>query len=120
MLYVAFGFIAGMVSGLFGVGGGIILVPLFIAFLKYTPHQSVSLSLIAISFPVFIVSLWKHYQAQHWHLEMIKWGALVAVGMVAGGYFGANISTKLSTLALKKSFAILLVFVAVKLWLDKK
>lgn len=120
MIYIFFGILAGILSGLFGVGGGIILVPLFVTFLHYTAHQSVSLSLIAMSFPVFIFSLWKHYQAAHWDLSMLKWGALLAVGMIIGGFIGAIISSKVSSLVLKRSFAFLLIFVAAKLFFDKK
>lgn len=120
MIYLAFGLLAGTFSGLFGIGGGVILVPLFISILSYTPHQAVSLSLMAMSLPVFAISLWKHYQVGHWSFDMIKWGVLVALGMLFGGLFGATISSKLSSLLLKRSFAVLLVLVAVKLWFEKK
>lgn len=120
MLYLAFGLTAGIFSGLFGVGGGIILVPLFMTFLHYEAHRAVSLSLIAISFPVFLFSLWKHYHAGHWGFDMVKLGAMAAMGMILGGFIGATISTKMTSLMLKKSFAIVLVFVAIKLWMDKK
>jgi uncharacterized membrane protein YfcA len=120
MIYVLFGLTAGIFSGLFGVGGGIILVPLFITFLSYNSHKAVSLSLIAMSFPVFLFSLWKHYQAGHWGFDMVKLGAMAAMGMVMGGFIGATISTKITSLMLKKSFAVVLVFVAMKLWMDKK
>lgn len=120
LIYVLFGILAGILSGLFGVGGGVIMVPLFMHFLSYNTHQAVSLSLISMSFPVFILSLVKHYKAQHWSLDMLKWGGLVAVGIVIGSIIGATISSKVSSLVLKRGFAVLLVFVAVKLWLDKK
>jgi len=120
MIYTLFGLTAGIFSGLFGVGGGIILVPLFITFLNYNSHKAVSLSLIAMSFPVFLFSLWKHYHAGHWGLDMVKWGAFAALGMVVGGFIGATLSTKMTSLMLKKSFATVLVFVAVKLWMEKK
>lgn len=120
LLYIFFGILAGILSGMFGVGGGIILIPLFIHVLSYNMHQAVSLSLISMSFPVFIISLMKHYKAQHWTLDMLKWGGLVAVGMLVGSLIGAVISSKVSTIVLKRGFAFLLIFVAVKLWLDKK
>ena len=120
MYYIFFGLLAGLLSGLFGIGGGIILVPLFIGVLAYSPHQAISLSLITMTFPVFIVSLWRHYQAGNWTTDMIKLGLLVAIGMVIGGYFGATISSKFSSIILRRSFAVLIVFVAVQLWMGKK
>src|ERR1044071_8978369 len=81
---ILIGLAAGMLSGLVGVGGGIIMVPALVFFMKYTQHQAQGTSLAVLTLPVVIFgSLYYYHQCQ-------KMGTpvdLKIVGLVCAGFF---------------------------------
>lgn len=111
------GLSAGVLSGLVGVGGGIIMVPALIFFLGYTQHQAQGTSLGVLTLPVVIIaSLYYYHQCQKLGTPMdLKVIGLLAIGFVAGGYFGSKIALSLNTEMLKKVFAIVLFYTAIKM-----
>ena len=111
------GLSAGILSGLVGVGGGIILVPALIFFLNYTQHQAQGTSLGVLTFPVVILAFLKYYAdcRQMGNPIDMKVIAILAVAFIVGGYFGSRIALKVEEDLLKKIFAVILLFTAVKL-----
>jgi len=111
------GVAAGMLSGLVGVGGGIIMVPALIFFLNYNQHQAQGTSLGVLTLPVVIIaSLYYYYQCKKMGTPMdLKIIGLLAVGFVAGAYFGSKMAISLPTETLKKIFAIILFYTAIKM-----
>ncbi len=111
------GLAAGMLSGLVGVGGGIIMVPALIFFLNYTQHQAQGTSLGVLTLPVVIIaSLYYYHQCKKMGTPMdLKVIGLLAVGFVAGAYFGSKLALSLPTETLKKIFAIILFYTAIKM-----
>ncbi len=111
------GVAAGMLSGLVGVGGGIIMVPALIFFLNYNQHQAQGTSLGVLTLPVVIIaSLYYYHQCKKMGTPMdLKVIGLLAVGFVAGAYFGSKMAISLPTETLKKIFAIILFYTAVKM-----
>ncbi len=111
------GLTAGILSGLVGIGGGIILVPAMVFFLNYTQHQSQGMSLGVLVFPVVILGFLKYYH------ECAKAGtpidfkviAILAIGFVVGSYLGSTIALKLDKEVLKKIFAVVLFYTAIKM-----
>ena len=114
---IIIGLAAGILSGLVGVGGGIILVPALVFFLGYTQHQAQGTSLGVLTFPVVILGFLYYYN------EMKKAGTpldmkvigLLAAAFVVGGYFGSHIAAKIDKELLKKIFAAILLYTAVKM-----
>ncbi|MFT3677148.1 MAG: sulfite exporter TauE/SafE family protein [Chitinophagaceae bacterium] len=111
------GFSAGLLSGLIGVGGGIILVPAMVFFLGYTQYQAQGTSLGVLSFPVVILAFLNYYAAgkangQPVDLKVI---GLLAIAFFAGGYFGSAWALRINQEMLKKLFAFILLFSAIKL-----
>ncbi|MDR1696245.1 MAG: sulfite exporter TauE/SafE family protein [Endomicrobium sp.] len=108
------GLAGGILSGLMGVGGGIVLIPLMVIFLKMTQHQAqgASLAIIMLSFVSMIVYYKKGY---------VNPGiaALIGVGFIAGGLIGAYFATSLPEHVLKKCFAVLLFVAAFKMMFIK-
>ncbi|MCL2390195.1 MAG: sulfite exporter TauE/SafE family protein [Endomicrobia bacterium] len=104
------GLAGGILSGLMGVGGGIVLIPLMIIFLKMTQHQAqgTSLAIIMLSF----VSMMVYYKKGHVNLGI---AALIGVGFIVGGLIGAYFATSLPEHVLKKCFAVFLLIVAFKM-----
>jgi uncharacterized protein len=111
------GLAAGMLSGLVGVGGGIIMVPALVWFLSYTQHQAQGTSLGVLTFPVILLAFLKYYKdcaamGQPLDFKVI---ALLGAGFIVGSYFGSSIALKIDEKLLKKIFAIILFYSAFKM-----
>jgi uncharacterized membrane protein YfcA len=111
------GLAAGVLSGLVGVGGGIIMVPALVFFMSYTQHQAQGTSLGVLTLPVVIIaSLYYYQQCQKLGTPMdLRVIGLLAIGFVVGGYFGSKLALSLNTEILKKIFAIVLFYTAIKM-----
>jgi uncharacterized membrane protein YfcA len=111
------GLAAGMLSGLVGVGGGIIMVPALVFFMNYTQHQAQGSSLAVLTLPVVIIaSISYYYQCQKLGTPIdLKVVGLLAVGFLVGGYFGSKIALAVNQDVLKKIFAIILFYTAIKM-----
>lgn len=114
---IIIGIAAGMLSGLVGVGGGIIMVPALVFFLNYNQHQAQGTSLGVLTLPVVITaSLYYYYQCKNMGAPMdLKVIGLLAVGFVAGAYFGSKLAISLPTGTLKKIFAVVLFYTGAKM-----
>jgi uncharacterized protein len=114
LLLLAIGLGAGVLSGVFGIGGGIVIVPALIYFAKMTPQQAAGTSLAALVLPLgAAVGAATYYRAGHLQL---KDGLLIALGMALGAFLGAWVSTNMDATMLRKAFAVLMALMAVKLW----
>lgn len=111
------GIAAGMLSGLVGVGGGIIMVPALVFFLNYNQHQAQGTSLGVLTLPVVIIaSLYYYHHCKKMGTPMdLRIIGLLAIGFVAGAYFGSKLAISLPTAALKKIFAIILFYTGIKM-----
>ena len=105
------GLMGGVASGLFGVGGGIVMVPAMVFLLKMPIHHAVGTSL-AVIIPTALMGSWKHHQ--HGNVE---WGtALSLIPMaVVGGYLGAWLANELHPNMLKRLFGGFLMLVRARL-----
>ena len=117
IMIIIIGLAAGVLSGLVGVGGGIIMVPALVLFMHYNQHQAQGTSLAVLTLPVVVLGFLKYYY------ECKKMGApidlrvvgLLAIGFVAGAYAGSHLAVKIEKEALKKIFAVVLLYTAVKM-----
>lgn len=106
------GFVAGLAGGLFGVGGGVILVPLLAAWFAATPHQANGTSLATIA-ATAIAGLAVY--AAHGHVDWPT-AALIALGSVPAARWGAQLAARSSRLLLLRVFAAFLLIVAARLF----
>ncbi len=113
MDYVWFGLIgafAGMLAGLFGVGGGIIMVPAMVLALGYPQHKAQGTSLAVLSLPVVALAAYQYYKQGN--VEIV--GSLVmGAFLVAGGFVGSRLALGLDPILMRKAFAVFLAAVAV-------
>jgi hypothetical protein len=116
ILYIIIGLAAGVLSGLFGIGGGVVIVPALLFFAEMTPLAATGTSLGALLLPVGALGAWTYYRAGN--LDM-RASALIAVGLFLGAYFGARLAQELTPVQLKRAFAIFLVLIAVRIWTAK-
>ena len=103
---IILGLIAGIICGLFGTGGGMILVPAFIYMLKIEPKKARATSLLCMLVMVIISSIF-YYKNNY-----IDWkvGLLCAMGGIAGGYIGAIILKKVPDYILKIAFTVFITY----------
>ncbi len=111
------GLVAGILSGLVGVGGGIILVPALVYFLHYNQHQAQGTSLGVLSIPVTILAFITYYNNCREINTPIEFKVIgiIAAGFIVGGYFGSKIAVRIDEEMLKKIFAVILFYTAIKL-----
>jgi uncharacterized membrane protein YfcA len=119
LAFLIVGLGTGICSGIFGIGGGIIMVPILVIFFGYQQHTATGTSLVAMLLPVGLLGVINYYNAGKLSSDNIKAGLIVAVGLFVGTYLGSLIALPLSESLLKKGFAVLLLAVAVKLWFSK-
>ncbi|MDT9546430.1 MAG: sulfite exporter TauE/SafE family protein [Chlorobium sp.] len=107
---------AGILSGMFGIGGGVIIVPALVLLLGMTQHTANATSLVALLLPVGILGVLEYYKAGRISMDNVWLGLILAVGLFGGAYFGAKIATHISGGVLRKAFAVFTGIVALRLW----
>lgn len=109
-MYFLVGVGAGVFAGLFGKGGGLVIVPLLIGVFHYDPKTAAATSLAALQLPVGLPSVLIYAHAGHLNLA---YAGLLALGILGGAFFGSKLGVKLPAAMFKKVFAVFLLVVAV-------
>ena len=116
IILIVIGLLAGILSGLVGVGGGILMIPLLIIFLGLTQHQAQGTALIAMLPPIGILAAMNYYKE-----GFVKWeyAAVMALTFVVGGYFGSKLSINLPDQTVRRMFGVIMLIGAIKLIFSK-
>jgi uncharacterized membrane protein YfcA len=118
LILVFIGIAAGMMAGLIGVGGGIIIVPSLVYFLSFSQKSAQGTSLGLLLLPVGILAVLQYYKQGYVDIKIV---GILALGFLAGSYFGSKIALSLPQETVKKIFAIILLMIGFKmLFIDKK
>ncbi len=112
ILVALLGLVAGVVSGLFGVGGAIVIIPGLVLIAKLSQHTAHGTSLAALLLPVGILGALEYYKRGQIN---IAYAAVVAVGLLIGAYFGAKLAGTMSDVMLRRAFGVFLLLVSVRL-----
>jgi hypothetical protein len=110
------GLVVGIISGVVGIGGGILFVPALIWLLGMDQHKAQGTSLGALLAPVGIFAFMEYYRKGNADLRV---GLLLAAGFLLGGYFGAVIAQYIPELWLRRIFAIALLAVGGRMWFSR-
>ena len=102
-----------MLSGVFGIGGGVVVVPGLVILLGYGQKTATGTSLLALLLPVGILAAISYARAGHVNVRV---GMLVALGIFLGTFTGAKFALGQSETFLRRGFALLLVALAVRLF----
>lgn len=97
--------VVGIFAGLFGIGGGVLLVPLLALFLHYEQHRAQGTSLVAVVPPTGLLAFLVYYRA---HEVDVKAGLLLIPGIFLGGWVGGKLAAKLSPHRMRRVFAAML------------
>jgi uncharacterized membrane protein YfcA len=98
---LALGLVAGVLSGMFGIGGGLIIVPALIVGFGFAPKVATGTSLFALMWPVGLLGV-----LEYWRREELRVmpGLLIALGLFAGAYFGARLTGGVSDVTMKRLY----------------
>ncbi len=111
------GLAAGIASGFFGIGGGIVIVPMLAFFMGYGIQQAAATSLAALLLPVGALGVLAYWKAGILTQNSLIVALWIATGLFLGVFAGAKIAMQISTVWLSRAFAIFLVFIAARIWL---
>lgn len=110
------GLAAGILSGMVGVGGGIIIVPCLVYFLGYSQLMAQGTSLAVLLLPAGIFAVMNYYKGGYVNIYSTL---LIALTFTIGGYVGSKISISLDQATVKKVFAAMLMLVSLKMFFGK-
>ena len=113
LVALALGLVAGLLSGVFGIGGGVVIVPGLVLLLGMTQKTATGTSLLALLLPVGTFAVVSYARAGH---VDVRAGLVVAAGVFLGTYAGARFALGQSEATLRRAFAVLLVAVAARLF----
>jgi uncharacterized membrane protein YfcA len=112
MLLVIIGFAAGILSGLVGIGGGIIIVPALIFILGFTQQQAQGTSLGLLLLPVGILAVINYYNKGYIDVKVV---GVMSLAFVLGGWVGSKLALQLSQETVRRIFAVVLFYTAFKM-----
>jgi uncharacterized membrane protein YfcA len=117
LLLILIGLAAGFLSGLIGIGGGVLIVPALVMLLGITQKQAQGTSLGILLLPVGILAVMQYYKQGYLDIRLV---IIVSLGFVIGGFLGSKLAVSLSDARMKKIFAIVMMLIAIKmLFFDK-
>lgn len=116
IILLLIGLFAGFISGTFGVGGGIIIIPALVFLLGLSQHQAQGTSLAMMIAPIGIFAVINYYKSGYIN---IKFAIVLMIAFVAGAYLGSLSAINISSLWLKRMFGILIIVVGLRMILSR-
>ncbi len=114
---LAVGFVAGILSGMFGIGGGLVIVPALVILFGLEQRTATGTSLFALIWPVGLLGVLNYWKAGN----MDPWrGFWIALGLLPGAYFGSKITLALPDTTNKRIYAVFLLVVGTYFLLTTK
>ncbi|OGW61169.1 MAG: permease [Nitrospirae bacterium RIFCSPHIGHO2_01_FULL_66_17] len=110
--YLLLGLVAGVMSGLIGIGGGIVIVPVLVFLFGFSQHLAQGTTLAMMVPPIGILAAWMYFKEGYVDLSV---AAVLCVGFFFGGWLGAKVATGLSSAVLERVFGVALLAVSIKM-----
>ena len=116
VLYVILGVVAGICGGMFGIGGGAIIIPALVFMFGLTQHQAQGTTLAILVPPIGLLAAMRYYQSGNVKLSI---AVFVCIGFFIGGLIGANMVQNISDLLLKRMFGVFFLLISLQMILSK-
>lgn len=116
VVYLLIGAVAGILSGLFGIGGGIIIIPALVFLQGFSQIKAQGTSLVALLPPVGILAFLEYYKRGYTDVYA---GIVICIAMIICAKFGAQFANMLPMDILRKAFGIFVILVGIKTYLGK-
>ncbi len=114
--YITLGLTTGIISGIVGIGGGIIIIPALVFLFGFTQHQAQGTTLAILVPPIGLMAAYTYYQSGYVNLNV---ALFICIGFFIGGFAGSKIAVSLSNQVLEKIFGSILVIVGLYMWIKK-
>lgn len=109
LLLIAIGLIAGIFSGMIGLGGALIIIPGLVLLIGMSQHQAQGTSLAVMLPPIGILAAYNYHRAGHLNL---KFALIIAAAFIIGAYWGSGIALQIPVHTLRKIFGFVLAGIA--------
>jgi len=116
LLYIVLGLVAGALSGLLGIGGGIIIIPIMVLLFGMSQHQAQGTTLALMVPPIGLLAAWMYWKQG---FVDIKMAMFVCLGFFVGGLLGAKFAVNIPDLILKRIFGAVLFLISIKMIFGK-
>ncbi len=116
LLFVILGVTAGILSGLVGVGGGVVIVPLLIFLFGFSQHEAQGTTLALLVPPIGLPAAWTYYKGGYVNFEV---ALLICAGFFLGGLLGAKWALGISSVALERIFGVAMLLISLKMLFAK-
>jgi hypothetical protein len=116
ILYILLGLLTGVSSGMFGLGGGIIIIPALVFLFGFSQHQAQGTTLALMVPPIGLLAAWQYYRQGYVDLKI---AAFVCLGFFFGGLLGAKLVVGLPESLLRRLFGVALFMISIKMILTK-
>jgi hypothetical protein len=116
-VYVVLGLLAGILSGLFGIGGGVIMVIGMVSLMKLPFPTATGTSLAAMLLPVGALGALEYYRRGH---VDVRAALLLAVGLTLGAWVGARLAQQAAPATVQRLFAVFLLIIAARMWVTAR
>ncbi len=112
LILLVIGLAAGFLSGMAGVGGGIIIVPALVYFLGFNQHSAQGTTLFMFLFPIGLLGVMHYYKTDH-----VDWraGLIMCSTFIVGIYFSSKLAVSIDQATIKKIFGALIIIMGVKM-----
>lgn len=112
LILLAVGLAAGFLSGMVGIGGGIIIVPVLVYFLGFTQHQAQGTALFMFLLPIGILGVMNYHKQGY---VDYKTALIICSTFVFGSYFGSKLSISLDQKTVKQIFGAIIILLGAKM-----
>ena len=112
VLFIVLGLVAGALSGLIGIGGGVIIVPALLFIFGFSQHQAQGTTLALLVPPIGILAAWTYYRNGFidFHAALF-----IGIGFLVGSFLGAKAATSVSNIVLERIFGVSLLLISLKM-----
>ena len=115
-LYLILGLGVGTISGIIGIGGGVLFTPALVFLFGFSQLRAQGTTTALLVPPIGLLAAWTYYQSGNVNL---KAAALICLGFFIGGFFGAKLAVNLPDLWLRRAFGLIMLALGVKMMLSK-
>ncbi len=114
---IVLGVAGGVLAGMFGIGGGVIMVVGLVSLFKLPFTTATGTSLAAMLLPVGALGVWVYWK--NGNLD-VRTAALLAAGLFVGSWIGAKLATDLPPASVQRAFALFMMIMAVRMWVTAR
>lgn len=110
------GVVTGYISGLIGIGGGLVVVPALVLIFGFSQYEAQGTSLTMMIPPIGILAVINYYKSGYVDLKI---AAILCIGFIVGSFLGSKMAISIPQDVLKKVMGVLLILVSLKLFFGK-